>query len=145
MNENFSNIGVRISEKMDELDLKQVDICRITGISKNAISNYVNGNRVPDTMAVYKLSKALKVSIEWILTGEEAISPEKDISKSELISMTSDEVDMITKFRELDYEDQQDAMDIIDMKYNRKVKKGTSSSLTNGGGAGEGAATDETA
>jgi transcriptional regulator with XRE-family HTH domain len=53
MIENFTDIGVRISDQMDKLDLKQVDICRITGISKNAMSNYVNGNRVPDTMAIY--------------------------------------------------------------------------------------------
>ena len=53
MIENFTDIGVRISDQMDKLDLKQVDICRITGISKNAMSNYVNGNRAPDTMAIY--------------------------------------------------------------------------------------------
>ena len=144
MIENFSNIGQRISDRMNELNLKQIDICRITGISKNAMSNYVNGNRVPDTMAVYKLSKVLKVSIEWILTGEEIAPFEVSDSKCELSPMTDDEVDMIIKFRKLDYEDQQDAMDIIDMKYNRKIKKEMSSSSTNGG-TGEEAATNETA
>ncbi|MBU5312250.1 helix-turn-helix domain-containing protein [Tissierella carlieri] len=132
MIENFTDIGVRISEQMSKLDLKQVDICKITGISKNAMSNYVNGNRVPDTMAIYKLSKVLKVSIEWLLTGEETALHEENLLDTEQIRMTDDERDMIAKFRILEYEDQQDTLDIIDMKYNRHIKKEMSLTLDDG-------------
>ena len=69
MNENFEGVGMRISERMNLLGLKQIDIIKATGISKTAISNYVKGNRIPDTISIYKLSKILKVSIEWLLTG----------------------------------------------------------------------------
>lgn len=131
MIEEFTGIGMRISEKMDILGLKQVDIIKTTGISKTAISNYVNGNRVPDTMSIYKLSKVLNVSIEWLLTGEETVV------HNDNSDMTGDESDMIAKFRALEYEDQRDTLDIIDMKYNRRIKKETSSTSSNGGGAGK--------
>ena len=77
MFENFNNIGKRLSEQMNRLNLKQVDICKITGLSKNAVSNYVNGNTIPDTLSIYKLSQALDTSIEWILTGKD-FEPKKN-------------------------------------------------------------------
>ncbi len=71
MNENFSSVevGNRIDAKMKDLNLKQKDLVKMTGLSKNAISNYISGNRIPDTTSIYKLSTVLKVSIEWLLTG----------------------------------------------------------------------------
>lgn len=67
---NPEEIGIRIKKRQYELKLKQKDIIEITNISKAAMSNYVNGNRIPDTETIYKLSQALKTSIEWILTGK---------------------------------------------------------------------------
>lgn len=98
MIENFSDIGKRIGEQMNRLDLKQVDLCRITGLSKNAISNYINGNRVPDTLAVYKLSQALKTSIEWILIGGEDSDFSSVDSTKELI-LSEEEKEIIYKVR----------------------------------------------
>lgn len=61
-------IGNRIRLKIKESGLKQKDIVESSGISKAALSNYISGNRVPDTEAIYKISKELGTSIEWILT-----------------------------------------------------------------------------
>lgn len=148
--ENFTNVGERLSARMKDLKLKQVDICTMTGISKNAVSNYVSGNRTPDTLAVYKLSKVLDVTIEWILTGEELNINQsanntqrfEELKPEDAITLKSYEIDMINKFRILDQDDKQDTLDIIEMKYNRKVKRGTSSNSTSGG-KGEEAATHE--
>jgi hypothetical protein len=51
--------------------------------------------------------------------------------------MTDDERSMIAKFRVLEYEDQQDTLDIIDMKYNRHIKKEMSLTSSNGGTGGK--------
>jgi len=67
---NANEIGSRIRLKIKESGLKQKDIVESSGISKAALSNYISGNRVPDTEAIYKISKELGTSIEWILTGE---------------------------------------------------------------------------
>jgi transcriptional regulator with XRE-family HTH domain len=77
---NSINIGNRIKFKMKELKLKQTDLVNITGISKTAISNYILGNRIPDTKSIYLISNTLKISIEWLLIGKEEI---KDLNEDE--------------------------------------------------------------
>lgn len=144
MIENFNDIGKRLNERMDELNLKQVDICKLSGISKNAVSNYVNGNRVPDTMSVYKLSKVLETSMEWILTGEGVKSNRQAQCTSQPSPLTKEELDMITKYKKLDCEDREDIKGLIELKYDRLVKRGMSSNCKNGK-IEEGASTNETA
>lgn len=124
MNEEFESVGMRITERMNILGLKQVNIINTTGISKTAISNYVNGNRIPDTMSIYKLSKILKVSIEWLLTGTQMKTERND---SEPLSEM--ENDIISMFRQLDERDQEDTFDSIKLKYDRMLKKGKQTSL----------------
>lgn len=71
-NAGFHNmtIGERSSFLIKEQNKTQTSFSREAGISKNAISNYVNNNRVPDTMICLKLARVLNVSMEWLLTGE---------------------------------------------------------------------------
>ena len=68
----YTHIGVRVITRLRELGLKQVDLCRETGLSTTAISQYCTGKRVPDTVALHKMAIVLKTSMEWILTGENA-------------------------------------------------------------------------
>ena len=49
---NANEIGNRIRLKIKESGLKQKDIVESSGISKAALSNYISGNRVPDTEAI---------------------------------------------------------------------------------------------
>jgi transcriptional regulator with XRE-family HTH domain len=67
---NANEIGNRIKLKIKDSGLRQKDIVEASGVSKAALSNYLSGNRIPDTEAIYKISKELGTSIEWILTGE---------------------------------------------------------------------------
>ena len=69
MEPNFNDTGERVKFLMKLNNMKQIDICRKTGMSKNAISNYINGNRIPDTTALYKIAELFNVSMEWLLTG----------------------------------------------------------------------------
>lgn len=62
-------VANRIKLRMNELGLKQKDIVETGDISKPAMSNYMNATRLPDTETIYKLSKILNTSIEWLLTG----------------------------------------------------------------------------
>lgn len=67
---NSAEIGLRIKERQKILKLKQKDIIEKTGLSKTAISNYINGARIPESEALYKISKILNTSMEWLLVGE---------------------------------------------------------------------------
>ena len=71
---NAKDIGNRMKSKLKELNLKQTDLVNITGISKTAISNYILGNRIPDTNSIYLISNILNVSIEWLLIGKDNIT-----------------------------------------------------------------------
>lgn len=73
-------IGKRIKSRQTELGYKQKEIIEKTGISKAAISNYIGGNRIPDTEAILKLSLTLNTTIEWLLTGK---STNENLTKEE--------------------------------------------------------------
>ena len=89
-------ISERLKLKQKEKKLKQKDIIEKTNISKAAISNYFNGNRIPDTESILKLSIVLDTSIEWLLTG-----------KSTNENLTEDELEVIQKFRILPEKERQ--------------------------------------
>ena len=68
---NSKEISERIRELLIKNNMKQVELARITGISKNAITNYMSGERIPDTQNIYLISTALGTTIENLLTGKE--------------------------------------------------------------------------
>ncbi|MDD2401605.1 MAG: helix-turn-helix domain-containing protein [Clostridia bacterium] len=132
MVEKFEGINQRLTEKMNILNLKQKDVCKITNISKNAMSNYVNGNRIPDTLAIYKLSKALNVSIEWLLTGEAV--PTNENASQHNYKFSALDLEILKLSHELDVRDQKEIYDIILLKHKRvqQEKRGLSLTSTNG-------------
>ncbi len=68
---NSKEISERIKKILNENNMKQIELSKITGISKNAISNYLSGERIPDTQNIYLISKALNTTIENLLVGKE--------------------------------------------------------------------------
>ncbi len=157
MSENFRDVKTRITQKMDEFNLKQVDICKATGLSKNTVSNYVSGNRIPDALATYKLSKLFQVSMEWLLTGEEPVQREQPPQDWLLVGeepviyqsqkprpLTEQEQNTIWMYQQLDSEKKAVINTTVEAFYNSMFKKGTSSNSPSGG-SGEEAAGIETA
>lgn len=101
MKENFKGVGSRLRQKIIALGITQSTLCKQTNLSKNAMSNYINGNRIPDTTAIYKLSKALSVSVEWLLTGKETVQAEPPCNCDSEKSFADEEIALISAFREL--------------------------------------------
>lgn len=60
-------LHVRLQKAMAIRNMKQVDLCEKTGISKSKISQYVRGDHAPKLDAVYKLAKALSVEEAWLM------------------------------------------------------------------------------
>jgi len=81
---NEKNIPLNLKYFMNTKKLKQVDLSNLTGLSKNAISNYLSGNRVPDTQSLYKISTALNVSIDSILSEKNTTNENNSKRDSEL-------------------------------------------------------------
>ncbi len=66
-----NSFGPRLSELLKKRGIKQVELSSDTGLSKNTINYYISGKNFPDTESLYKISKVLNVSMEWLLTGTE--------------------------------------------------------------------------
>ena len=150
------DVAGRIKHVMEEKSLKQADLCKITGLTRNSMSTYVLGKHLPDTMSLYKIAQALQVTVEWLLSGYTTI---QDIPLSyDEISLVnkmrnggipqfifdSSTVDgdagrlndkenrLIIKYRELTEDAQQDISDFVDLKYARKIKEARSLLFQNG-------------
>ena len=58
---------------MQSKKLKQKDLADAACIGQSAISNYLSGARIPGSMELFRLAKALNVSMEYLIS-EDAIS-----------------------------------------------------------------------
>ncbi len=140
------DIGERIRELRKNSKVSQAELAKKIGVSSGNVGDWERGRVKPGAEALIALMNYFKVSADYLLTGKEqqilTEKTEKVKESNSQMNFTEEEIDMIMKFRKLNYEDQQDTIDIIDMKYNRKVKRGMSSNSSNGG-TGEEAATSE--
>lgn len=63
----ISNSKERIKELLDSLHISQTEFCKKAGINKSALSNYLNGDRIPRQDQVSKIADAFNVSPSWLL------------------------------------------------------------------------------
>ena len=57
----------RIKELIDDMRMSQIEFCHITGIKASALSNYINGSRVPRQDAIMKIADAFDISASWLM------------------------------------------------------------------------------
>lgn len=65
----MSEISDRIIRRMKDLDLKQADLVKATGLSKGTVSKWVSGVNTPSVDVLPVLSKALQTTSDWIIAG----------------------------------------------------------------------------
>lgn len=132
----FTDVGYRILTQIKACGLSQVDIHNKSGLSTTAISNYCTGKRLPDTTALYKIASILGVSMEWILTGDDATNENSEDAPLDLTAIKKDqgllcdgspldniEADLIAMFRLLPEEEREDIFDIVHLKYKRCIER----------------------
>lgn len=140
MDTTFTDVGLRISKRIRELGLKQLDVCNKSGLSTTALSQYCTGKRIPDTLSLYKLSIILGVSMEWVLTGGNLTIENKSSEPLDLdeiktsqgltcdgLPLSEDEIDLIAMYRLLPPSHHEEVFDLVYFKYKRVVeeKKGS--------------------
>ena len=57
----------RISKALSLRNMKQTDLCNITGIPKSAMSQYINGAFEPKQDRIFLIANALEVSEAWLM------------------------------------------------------------------------------
>lgn len=80
-------ISETLSKLLDERDLKQADLSRMTGIPTSLISNYIKGTKSPSLSNAVALSKAFGVSIDTLagLTDDAIVKEKQKASESNQI------------------------------------------------------------
>lgn len=66
---NLLEIGKRIKKLIKDKGITQTEFCKLAEISRNTLTNYIAGERLPETKIIYKIAKELNTTIEHILTG----------------------------------------------------------------------------
>lgn len=62
-----SNSNDRIRSLLNELGISQTEFCEKTGLTKSALSNYLNGDRTPRQDQIDKISRAYNISPTWLM------------------------------------------------------------------------------
>lgn len=62
----ISTTADRIKERMNELNMKQIDIVKAANIDKGALSHYISGRYEPKDKVMFRLAKALNVDEMWL-------------------------------------------------------------------------------
>lgn len=74
LNELNQNIGKRLEDLMTERKLTQCDLSRLSGVPQPNIYRYIRGLSEMKVNNLYKLAKALNVSSDLLIFGEENAS-----------------------------------------------------------------------
>lgn len=95
--------SMRIKKALEIRDMKQTDLCRMTGIPKSAISEYLSGAYEPKQDKLLLIAKALRVDPVWLM-GYNVSMEEKSPDK---LQLTEREKTLLELFRQVP-EDQQE-------------------------------------
>lgn len=113
---NMIGIGERIKLRRKELGLSQTDIYNKCDITSGALSKIENGKTTPSIVVFYKLSQILECDMNWLATGS---------SNSQNCALCKQEELLLTGFRELNTEEQDELLEILNLKVRkaRRVKE----------------------
>lgn len=100
----FTNVFKdRLKELIEESEFNQREVAGKIGISKQTISFYVNGKRLPDIDNTYKLCKFFHVSADYLLGLSDVKSFDLDIKAiSEKTGLSERAIKEINRFRNKD-------------------------------------------
>lgn len=86
-----TKVGERVRRRRNELGLKQDELAQKAGISKSFLSDLENGKRSLGAETLLDLSRAMGLSLDYLMTGEgEKIQKEAQIPLS-LASFAAEE------------------------------------------------------
>ncbi len=77
-----STFAERLNAIIKEQNIRQIDLCKKTGIGKSAMSQYLRGSFAPKQQKLYDLAAALNVSEAWLM-GYDVPRERKIVTSSE--------------------------------------------------------------
>ena len=61
--------GLRLRAVREHLELKQESMANLLGCTRTALTNWENGERLPDVAAMVRLYSRTGITLEWIFAG----------------------------------------------------------------------------
>lgn len=109
-----STTAERLREALDRLNMKQIELSRITNIDKGTISNYLSGKYEPKANSISKIAKALNVSEMWLWGYDVPMKRIEENSKENTTEELSDGERMILElFRAIPDDKKQMAIEML--------------------------------
>ena len=63
----MNEVKNRIRDLREDMDLRQIDVSKSTGIDQKTLSNYETGKTNPDSHAIIKLANFFEVTCDYLL------------------------------------------------------------------------------
>lgn len=114
---NMETIGNRIRSRRNDMNLTQTDIYEQCGIASGVLSRIENGKNVPSIISFYKLAEALNCDINWLATGSSTYLQNDYTEDNEKL--------FLDRFRQLNKDNQEEIIEIMEMKIKRMEMKNT--------------------
>ena len=74
-----SNSNTRIRTLINELGISQTEFCNRTGITKSALSNYLNGDRQPRQDQLDKIASTFNINPSWLMGYDVPMATDRDL------------------------------------------------------------------
>ncbi len=119
----MESITERLSNLIAAKGIRGVDLAETTSVNPSTISRILKGTQMPTADTLYKFAQFFDVTMEFLLTGENAIS--KNCVNADFIS---EESRLISYYRKMDIADQEDILLIAEMKANKGKRQNNAKS-----------------
>jgi transcriptional regulator with XRE-family HTH domain len=111
MNINGHDIVERIDNRLEAMGLGRKMLVIDLGIPKTTISSWSVKSIVPRADDLYRVANFLKVSMVWLLTGEDEVG------------FTPEERDLVEDYRQFDDDDKHEVQALISAKREKYTQK----------------------
>ena len=112
MNNNKSdNCSKRIARALSIRNMKQSELCNLTGIPKSAMSQYISGAFEPKQDRIFLIARALDVSEAWLMGFD--VPMERECSSPDKQELTEGEQMVLELFRKIPEERQPEALELL--------------------------------
>ena len=109
----------RLSKALSIRNLKQTELCNLTGIPKSAMSQYIKGSFEPKQDRIYLIAQALRVDEAWLM-GFDVPMEKKKNNTYDKPTLTEGEEMLLDLFRQVPEESQQMVIEMIRIALKKK-------------------------
>lgn len=96
----MKHLGKRLKEERMKMNINQVELAKIMDVSKQTISNWENGARVPETITLYKLSELYNVTTDYLLGRSQLENYKNETLLKDINSLNPDDLKIVERIVE---------------------------------------------